>query len=731
MADMLRFLKGSQSGLDGLISGGKIQTGAFYLTNDTNRLYIGKASDNAELLNNGVQVVADVNSLPSAPPAIDGDFYYCKAENVFAVYDKDTGKWVQINVDSYVNEVTNTVSLSGKTATINTKVGDSNNHSQTDNFKITAGQDVGISVSGKEITITSVDEKTTEAGHYAPSTEQGTYSVESGSYVTGVKYDSKGHVIGVTSGTPAATTNTITVTEADGVATVTSSVNGKAANFKVTGSGATSVSETNDNVITISSVDEHTTKEGHYNPTADASAQLSLSNKILTTVSRDDNGHVTAIDGAASQEDLKSTVVNGTNKATLSYTAKNVFGTGSSDSVAIAGSGAVTVTGDATSKTISISSTDRSVTEAQYHYTPATDENSTLSLSKKILTTATRDSKGHITNISGEDTKEAIAHTVVSITDGAKVNTTTKTIFGDDKTDNFSIVGDGATTVSSSEDKTITIASTDEKVTNVGNHYTPIAEDSAKKEASNTAAATAAKAQTPVITGIEMDAAGHVTGVISKKISDTHNDINSVDISITNGKLGVSVSTIDGTTKSDNQELKITYGEKDDASATLPDNGEWNLDVYTIAETDAKIAAAVGANGAVQIVGTISAQSDLTGKTNIKTGDTYIVTSTDHAVIFGNTTSSGDMFIAKADKASGSTSADWYYVPAGNDVVKTAGITNGFQLQEGVTNTVLGQVKFANTSTTATDFQIAPTVTNAPGTYNTTTVSYNLYWGEF
>ena len=52
------------------------------------------------------------------------------------------------------------------------------------------------------------------------------------------------------------------------------------------------------------------------------------------------------------------------------------------------------------------------------------------------------------------------------------------------------------------------------------------------------------------------------------------------------------------------------------------------------------------------------------------------------------------MFIAKADKASGSTADDWYYVPAGNDVVKTGGITNGFQLQEGVTNTVLGEVKF-------------------------------------
>lgn len=134
MADMLRFLKGSQSGLDGLISRGEIKTGAFYLTNDTNRLYIGKADDTAELLNNGVQVVADINSLPSAPPAIDGDFYYCKAENVFAVYDKDTSKWVQINVDSYVDEVTNTVAAASNIATVTTEVGDSNEHKKSDAF---------------------------------------------------------------------------------------------------------------------------------------------------------------------------------------------------------------------------------------------------------------------------------------------------------------------------------------------------------------------------------------------------------------------------------------------------------------------------------------------------------------------------------------------------------------------------------------------------------------------
>ena len=728
MADMLRFLKGTQEGLDTLISGSKIQTGAFYLTNDTNRLYIGKSSDNAELLNNGVQVVANVASLPSAPPAIDGDFYYCKAENVFAVYNKEAKEWVQINVDSYVSEVTNTVSLSGDTATINTKVGDSNNHSQADAFKITAGDDVNIAVSGKEITISAVDEKTTETGHYAPTTEAGTYSVNSGSYVTGVKYDSKGHIIGVTSGTPAERTHSITVTETEGVATVSSVVDGKAASFKVTGAGATTVKESSDNVITITSIDEHTTKAGHYDPTADDSAELSLSNKILTTVSRDDNGHVTAIDGVASKESLSSTVANGTNEATFTYTAKNIFGVEAADNVKVKGAGATTVSGDATNKTITVTSTDRSVTESQYHYAPTAVDGSKLSLTNKILTEVSRDDKGHVTAIDGVDTQESIAHSVVATTNGASVSTTTKTIFGVDKADNFTITGSGATSVTGSG-KTVTISSTDEKVTAVGNHYTP--SKSTQKDASDSATATAAKAQTPVITGIEMDAAGHVTGVISKKISDTHNTIKSAELGITNGKLTLAVANNDGDSAADAQELKIVYGENDSATAALADDGSWNLDVYTTSETNAKIAAAVGANGAVQVVGTIATQADLTGKTGIKTGDTYIVTSTDHAIIFDNTTSSGDMFIAKADKASGSTADDWYYVPAGNDVVKTGGITDGFQLQEGVTDTILGEVKFVNSTSNEKDFQVAPTVLNAAGVYNTTTVSYNLYWGEF
>jgi predicted Zn-dependent protease len=199
------------------------------------------------------------------------------------------------------------------------------------------------------------------------------------------------------------------------VADVTSTVDGVADNFKITGNGATTVSVA-DKTITVTSIDEHTTKAGHYDPSADASAELALTNEILTKVSRDDNGHVTGISGAASQESLSSAVSGGTNEATFTYTAKNVFGVDSGDSIKIKGDGATKVEGDGTNKTITITSTDQSVAAAEYHYSPTAVEGSKLSLSKQILSEVARDDKGHITSISGVDTKEDITHSITSYT---------------------------------------------------------------------------------------------------------------------------------------------------------------------------------------------------------------------------------------------------------------------------------------------------------------------------
>ena len=76
------FKRGSQSNLPttGI-------DGAFYLTTDTNRLYVGQGTGKApQLLNQTVNIVEALANLPTSPdkhPEIAvNDFYYCKQENI-------------------------------------------------------------------------------------------------------------------------------------------------------------------------------------------------------------------------------------------------------------------------------------------------------------------------------------------------------------------------------------------------------------------------------------------------------------------------------------------------------------------------------------------------------------------------------------------------------------------------------------------------------------------------
>lgn len=115
MADIL-FKRGLQSALPS-----KAQDGVFYLTTDSNRLYVGQGETMA-LLNQTVQIVANVDSLPTS--ANKNDFYYCTAENVLAVYNGT--KWVQINPDTNTTnksaEITNTVGGSKDAVTLTTAI---------------------------------------------------------------------------------------------------------------------------------------------------------------------------------------------------------------------------------------------------------------------------------------------------------------------------------------------------------------------------------------------------------------------------------------------------------------------------------------------------------------------------------------------------------------------------------------------------------------------------------
>lgn len=99
MAELM-FKRGLQANLDKLAV---FDDGCFYLTTDTNRLYVGqKAKDTNEvkavLLNQTVQIIPTIKDLPTTHPATVNDFYYCVAENVLAVF-RD-GEWKQINTNT-------------------------------------------------------------------------------------------------------------------------------------------------------------------------------------------------------------------------------------------------------------------------------------------------------------------------------------------------------------------------------------------------------------------------------------------------------------------------------------------------------------------------------------------------------------------------------------------------------------------------------------------------------
>ena len=107
-----------------------------------------------------------------------------------------------------------------------------------------------------------------------------------------------------------------------------------------------------------------------------------------------------------------------------------------------------------------------------------------------------------------------------------KVGSTT--VAADTKTDTLEIVAGGATTITadSTNDK-ITISSTDKSVTAAANHYTPSTDSSAEKDASGGTATQLPTSSTgtlvQVVTGVKMDAKGHVTGVVSKGLWSPNN----------------------------------------------------------------------------------------------------------------------------------------------------------------------------------------------------------------
>ena len=107
-------------GLSTALPWNNAQDGAFYLTSDTNRLYVGNGSVLAEL-NRYVKTVATVADLNKLENVHENDFAYITEKNILAVYapNKDNPnvlEWHQVNVNT--NTDTSVPEVSFKDGTV-------------------------------------------------------------------------------------------------------------------------------------------------------------------------------------------------------------------------------------------------------------------------------------------------------------------------------------------------------------------------------------------------------------------------------------------------------------------------------------------------------------------------------------------------------------------------------------------------------------------------------------
>ena len=189
------FLQGSQDNLNNLIKNGEAIEGAFYLTQDTHRLYVGRKNDEGKIfpvaVNEGVVTVDNVEALPSSGINA-GEFYYATNENILCVYNGSNFVQINSNTDTKNKELAITIAQPkvGETeekenkANIEVKVIDDVGDSVYNSYTITdaSGRNV-ITVSGKVIDIkgdayslnaVSGDEKTATINLVSENTENDT-----------------------------------------------------------------------------------------------------------------------------------------------------------------------------------------------------------------------------------------------------------------------------------------------------------------------------------------------------------------------------------------------------------------------------------------------------------------------------------------------------------------------------------------------------------------------------
>ena len=687
--------------------------GTIYVTTDERAMYLDVSNSERIRLGDFIEV-ANIDALPSTG-ANTSALYYATEENVLAKYNGT--KWVQINPDNWFE-----IKSFGQSLT-----------SAKDASNVTT------------VTVSTTLTQMNEAG------EQAASSGAASQWSNNLKFKDDGKVVTITK----EGTDTIKISAKD--EKVTSAAN----HYKYDSSrdGSTDLVPTKDD-------------------TAD--------NTFITGVTVDDAGHVVGIKSREAVIDLvtnptlgssaveKDTGSDANSAANIDFSITH-GGKTLGAHLKVEGAGATTVATSNDGKTLKISSTDQTVTYGN-HYDPSTHESADHKITVtggKVISGIKRDNAGHVIGI--DERNENKLSTVSMTSSGSENNVTLTTQVSDalgSPLGSIKITGSGdakvtAATVPTDDGKSINsinIETHDTKVTSADNHYKALKDgqtdasnpanliSAGTYEASKVTGATTsgAKDATPVISGVTIDSAGHVTGVKAVKIADTHNKLTGTGTAAANTSEGNNINgwkftleDIDGNLNYTTFDPTIKYGKNTEGATTKTVHGlggSFTLDTYTTEEVDAKITTAIQATGAMVLKNELNSTQSLP-TTGVAAGDTYIVTE-NGITVAGNVCEVGDLFVAKADMASGSDDNNWYYVPSGNDrhiIIDTKNDTAktvGAVLVDGnqTTNVKYGSINFnSDASASGSLIKAEKFVNSVNGGLGAQDVSFtfSMEWGNF
>lgn len=238
----VKFKLGLQTKINEYLNGGTgWEVGTFYLTSDSNRLYVGQANG-IQLLNKVVQVYSSLDQLPGASQAHEGDFAYISGSSTNTDGNGNAGKgnilayfngnqWIQINysTDTVNRTLTNQASDVTSGVGIKTTVTDTKNKKVEDTFtikgakgaQVTRDGDKGILVTGDTYTLSSAVTSNTATLTLDSALQDGsTVKVEGGDNVT-IAADADGKGIKISSKNTVNKSADLTLTDKGLVSTIT------------------------------------------------------------------------------------------------------------------------------------------------------------------------------------------------------------------------------------------------------------------------------------------------------------------------------------------------------------------------------------------------------------------------------------------------------------------------------------------------------------------------------